>query len=140
MEGKMEAFIELSQVFDYVFTRDTLEVQMWWILKRYKLFKRMSLARQSQYLTQLIEWRNNIGKHDGLYLAYFLPGVHIFDHVTSEDQSSANTGKNWFVWWYSSRRYGLLRVDCNKIQRILDEDRMLLDKLRPREIEAQILP
>ncbi|KAI1456024.1 hypothetical protein F4805DRAFT_433589 [Annulohypoxylon moriforme] len=136
-KGKIKTLLELSRMLNNVFNRntmnrDTMEAQMWWILKRYKLFKSMSSDRQSQYLTELIQWRRIAGKHDGLYLAYFLPGIHIFDYVSPKDQDDASRDKNWFVWWFSSKQNGLLRDECNRMQRILDEDRQFLHKLRPR--------
>ncbi|KAI1087163.1 hypothetical protein F5B19DRAFT_500331 [Rostrohypoxylon terebratum] len=130
IEDKMEIFIILCQILGTIYNYNALGTQVWWVLKRYKLFKALHLSEQSWYLKNLIEWRNIGMQNDGLYLAYFLPGIHIFRLLTSEGDVPTNPDDNWFVWWYTSRRHGFLRVDCNKEQRILDEDRMLLERTK----------
>ncbi|KAI0886824.1 uncharacterized protein GGS22DRAFT_186896 [Annulohypoxylon maeteangense] len=129
-EGKIEIFLDLSQILDNIFHRDTIESQLWWILKRYKVFKSMPSDRQCRYLTELIEWRNKVGKHDGLYLAYFLPGIQIFDTLSYDHRYLSSNENNWFIWWFTSRQHGSVRVDCNRTQRVIDEDRQFLRKLK----------
>lgn len=130
--GRSGLFIDLSHILGNLYNYDALGAQVWWVLKRYKLFKTLPLPEQRRYLKNLIEWRNIGDKTDGLYLAYFLPGIHIFHLLTSMGEAPECPGENWFVWWYTSRRHGFLRVDCNKEQRILDEDRMLLERTKIR--------
>ncbi|KAI2471559.1 hypothetical protein F4781DRAFT_386643 [Annulohypoxylon bovei var. microspora] len=72
-------------------------MQLRWVLKRHKRFKKLPLAKQRRYLTELIAWRYMVGRHDGLYMAFLLPGIHHFELCHPADESVPSTQRNWFV-------------------------------------------
>ncbi|KAI0886823.1 uncharacterized protein GGS22DRAFT_186895 [Annulohypoxylon maeteangense] len=101
---QLRKLIHISQQINNFLGMAALEVHMGWIMARHMLWRtEMASAGRRRYLTELIAWRSLQGTNDGMWMAYFLPGIHIFQCFPPVNREPS-LATNWFIWWINEGR------------------------------------
>ncbi|KAI1456022.1 hypothetical protein F4805DRAFT_248823 [Annulohypoxylon moriforme] len=123
-----------EHVDDSFLGKEALEVHLGWILERYKVWRfELSAPVRHRYLTELVAWRSIQGTHDGMWMAYFLPGILHFRLFPPRDPEPS-LDNNWFVWWWKEgRQQEIAPAQDPEVERAREVDRWFISYIAFRD-------
>ncbi|OTA52919.1 hypothetical protein K449DRAFT_402299 [Hypoxylon sp. EC38] len=137
---QIDMLFNICQVLQQSNSREQLRTELPWIIRRYRLFKGLPRADKKLFIKNIIGWRQSLGKVDGRYVAFLLPGLCNFVCSIRLNRYNETRDGNWYLWWNSHHQEQIddsdLSIEANKdlLRQVLRYESSTWENYKPADL------